>query len=156
MVNNRIGVRIDERRLKPDMDLLEQYVAYSAELLRLSLLGVAGYAFLLKELVYSQSANKDFAFRLTQNRWSLIGGVISFGISAAFALQHRIFATDVVACMLDHLRYRAVNNQASAEKQASEARSNLKWSGRLLVLSALFLGFGAAAVVYTFVRVLWS
>jgi hypothetical protein len=137
------------------MDLLDRYVAYSAELLRLSLLGVAGYGFLLKELVNLSGAPKAFALNLTQNRWALISGVVSLGISAALALQHRLLATDVVACMLSHLRYRVVRQQDAAEREALDLRSNLKWSERLLVLSALFLGLGAAAVVYTFVRVLW-
>lgn len=58
-MKTRIGVRIDEERFKPDMDLSDRYVAYSAELLRLSLLGMAGYAFLLKEIVFAASASKD-------------------------------------------------------------------------------------------------
>ncbi|SRR6266446_1581320 len=155
-MKSRIGIRIDDKRFKPDMDLLDKYLAYSAELLRLALLGMAGYAFLLKELVYPSNAKAEFALRLSQNRWILIGDVVSLGISAALALQHRIFATDSVSCIIDHLRHRAVKNQSGADQQANKMRFNLKWSGWLLWFSALFLGLGATAVVITFARVLWS
>jgi hypothetical protein len=137
------------------MDVLDRYLAYSAELLRLALLGIAGYAFLLKEIVYSAGANKDLPIRLAQHRWSLIGGVVSLAFSAGFALQHRIFATDTVTCIIDHLRCRVLKDQDEATIQASEVRFNLKWSARFLQLSAVFLGLGVTAVAVTFVRVLW-
>lgn len=64
--------------------------------------------------------------------------------------------TDVAACMVDYLRYRAVRDEVNAGKEAIESRSNLKWSARFLACSAFLLGLGAVAVVFTFVRVLWS
>lgn len=137
------------------MDILDRYLAYSKEILRLALLGIAGYAFLLKEIVYPANANKDFELRLAQNHWILIGGLVSLGLSAGFALQHRIFATDSVACIIDHLRYRVLKDQSGSDDQASQVHLNLKWSARFLQLSAAFLGLGAAAVAITFARVLW-
>jgi hypothetical protein len=155
-VKTRIGIRIDEKRYKPDLDLLDRYLAYSAELLRLALLGLAGYGFLLKELVYSSTPRTDFTDRLFHSRWILICGVICLGVSAALALQHRIFATDSLACIIDHLRHRAVRNEAGADRQIRECRFNMRWSARFLQLSALFLSLGAGAVVITFALVLWK
>jgi len=154
-MRTRIGIKLDESRFKPDIDLLDRYLAYSAELLRLALLGMAGYAFLLKEIVYSTVGGGEFRTRLAQNHWVLIGGVVSLAFSAGFALQHRIFATDVIACILNNLRFRVQKEHQQADRQASEARMNLKWSARFLQLSAAFLTLGAASVAITFARVLW-
>jgi len=154
-MKTRIGIRIDDRRFKPDMDLLDRYVAYSAELLRLALLGMAGYGFLLKE-AFSASGAGALSASLHKTRWSLIVGIISLGISAAIALQHRIYATDVVACIIANLRYRVQKNQPKANEEAQELRLKLKLSALFLPLSALFLWLGAAAIAFTFARVLWT
>ena len=48
----RLGQQeVDENRYKPDLELMDRYTAFSAELVRLSLLGIAGLGFYLKEFV---------------------------------------------------------------------------------------------------------
>ena len=153
-METNIGIRIDERRFKPDIDLLDRYLAYSAKLLRLALLRIAGYGFLLKEVFFASGAD-HLSPGLRNTRWYLIGGIVSLGFSAGCALQHRIFATGAVACILSNLRCRVLGKQPRADKEANEMRFNLKWSARLLQLSAIFLGLGAAAVAFTFAKVLW-
>lgn len=41
---------VQEPLYKPDLELVTKYQAYSAELLRLALLVLCGYGFLLKEI----------------------------------------------------------------------------------------------------------
>src|SRR6266700_5884023 len=92
-----IGFGIDEKVYKVDLELQDRYTAYSADILRLSLLGIAGYGFLLKDIVLAEHAPTAFAQRAHNVWYLLIGGAISLGIAAALALQHRVYATDCVA-----------------------------------------------------------
>ena len=41
---------LDERAYKPEMELADRYQAFTAEILRLSLLGIAVFGFLFKEV----------------------------------------------------------------------------------------------------------
>jgi hypothetical protein len=154
-----IGVVVPEEKYKVDLELLKLYQAYSAELLRLSLLGIAGYGFLIKEVLLTDKAsNSPFQARLIESGWLLIIGVVMLGASAAAALAHRYLSTDACACIIDFLRRTNTESPASPvhniDRVQKTIHSELKWSGRLLLASACFLALGAFCVVVTFVWVL--
>ena len=154
----RIGLVVPEDEYKVDLELLDRYQAYSAELLRLSLLGIAGYGFLIKEVLLTDKAGKSLCqARLIESGWLLIG-VVMLGASAATALAHRNFSTDACACIIAFLRMTNSKPPASPvliDRERQTIHSELKWSGRFLVASAWFLALGALCVVATFVSVLW-
>ncbi len=150
-----IGVPVDAQAYRVDLELQDRYTAYSAEILRLALLGIAGYGFLLKDVILADRAAGSFAQRAHAVGPLLVGGVVCLGLAAALALQHRLFATGCVACIVAFLRKNAAGRGAEADAERDALRRNLKWAGRLLRLSALALGLGAGAVVVTFGYVLW-
>ena len=151
-----IGFGIEEKAYKVDLELQDRYTAYSAEILRLALLGIAGYVFLLKDIVLAEHAPTVFAQRAHSVWYLLIGGAISLGVAAAFALQHRLYATDCVACIAAFIRKNACGRYLEAEVERDALRKNLKRAAILLRLSALLLAVGAAGVVATFCFVLWQ
>ena len=155
----RIGLVVPEDEYKVDLELLDRYQAYSAELLRLSLLGIAGYGFLIKEVLLTDKAGKlPFQARLIESGWLLIIGVVMLGASAATALAHRNLSTDACACIIAFLRMTNSKRPASPvliNRERKTIHSELKWSGRFLEASAWFLALGALCVVATFVSVLW-
>src|SRR5437899_13092822 len=79
-------IEIKEAQIKYDFELLDRYQKYSSEILRLSLIGIGAYAFLLKE------GNGDF-FRLIANnptsKYFSVGSIASFALAVACTLIHR-------------------------------------------------------------------
>jgi hypothetical protein len=57
-VQSLIGYGIDEKAYKADLELQDRYTAYSAEILRLALLGIAGDGFLLKDVVFADQRSR--------------------------------------------------------------------------------------------------
>lgn len=151
-----IGLPIDERAYHVDLELQDRYCAYSAEILRLALLGIAGYGFLLKEIIFSDRGTNSFIQRAHEVWFLLLGGVVCLGAAAAFALQHRVIATDCVSCIAGFLRKTQAGRVQEAEAERDSLRQSLRWAARLLRTSALLLALGAGAVVATFCYVLWK
>lgn len=151
-----IGCEVDEKRYKIDLELQDRYTAYSAEILRIALLGIAGYGFLVKDLIYAEHAPGRFLQRAHEVWYLQIGGAICLGVSAALALQHRVYATDCVACVVAHIRKMTCGRAEEAELERTALRSNLKRAAFLLRVSALLVALGAGAVVATFCYVLWQ
>jgi len=151
-----IGCPVNEEAYKVDLELQDRYTAYSAEILRLALLGIAGYGFLLKDLVFAEHAPTTFAHRAHDAWYLLICGALCLGFSAVLALQHRLCATECVACVASYLRKNACGRAEEAEADRGALRANLRKAALLLRLSALLLALGAGSVVATFCYVLWQ
>src|SRR6267142_2179558 len=94
-------LELEERVYKPDFEITARYQAFSKELVRISLLGLAVYGFLIK-LGTEQSSILD-ALR----KHSIIAalGVVAFASCAAFALIHGFLATKCLGYQLIISRY---------------------------------------------------
>jgi hypothetical protein len=105
---------LDEGQYRAELELVDRYQAFVAELLRLSLAGIAVFGFLYEYLVSSESpiiANVLAAF-----------GVLMFGISAASALVFRFFATEGARFYIEALRFTPAN---AGSEQKERARKSL-------------------------------
>jgi hypothetical protein len=92
--------KLDEEKYRAERDLVERYQAFVAELLRLSLLGIAVFGFLYKiifeanllpKLLQAAPRLAVFGVAITAPRLAAFG-VAMFGISAFFALSFRFFS----------------------------------------------------------------
>jgi hypothetical protein len=161
------GLPLEKVQYEADFAVVEKYQSFSAELLRLSLLGIAGYGFLITNIVLKVTNKSDEylllkSFLMSRTTWVLILGAIALGISSAAALGHRYFATDCIThfvrrlraekkcCelaetspLLESLAQVVKNEQRSLEKDVEMCR----W---LLVAASLFLVIGAASVAGAF------
>lgn len=156
----RVGVAIPEDAYKVDVALLSQYQSYSAELLRLSLLGIAAVGFLLKDVALGGKPEQThFLVRLLDNSWIVIVSICALGFAAACALAHRIFSAESFACMTLFLRCtdpahpQALDN-ARAERERAQFHKQLTRAAWCLIGSAFFLGLAAISLVAAFVVVL--
>lgn len=155
----RIGVPIPEECYKADAELLGQYQSYSAELLRLSLLGIAAIGFLLKDVALGDKTKADFLGQVVGNAWLVIGAAVALLLSAGAALAHRIASAEAFACMLLFLRctdpgHPAALDAKRADQERGQFRTELRWASRYLIASAWFLGLGVLFLVAAFVVVL--
>jgi len=164
---------LDKEEYEADFAVVDKYQSFSAELLRLSLLGIAGYGFLITNIVLKVSSKSQEyvllgAFCEAGTVWALIIGAIALGIAAATALGHRFFASDCVTHFIRRLR---AGKRCSALPEGDPVRDELAQIARheqlslksdvercrwLLMLSSLFLIIGAACVALSFAYTLFG
>jgi len=148
-----------DRPREADFKLLEHYQAFSVEVARVSLLAIGGVGAL-----YSLKLGEGPAvLGETDIKWSFILGLGSFGAAIAFALFHRYFATEFMACQvrLDRLRTdpregltpdeveALIKTELGSRLRASRRATRAVWAGPLfLALGAACLAYGFGCIVY--------
>lgn len=86
-------VDIPEASWKADFDVVERYQSFANEMMRISLLGIAGYGFLIKEICMK---DRQFYSMLQVLKSSFGIGAICFLVTLIFSLAHRFTST---ACL---------------------------------------------------------
>ena len=110
--------------LDTDIKISEGYQAFSAEILRLALLGITGYGFILSGIMKDGSARASkLELTLTTNHTVAVLGVISFGLAAIAALAHRYFSTDCITHMVRRCRLKRRLSSLKQEVAAAAAAS---------------------------------
>ena len=106
-------VKLEEGKYRAELELVDRYQSFVAELLRLSLAGIAVFGFLYEYLISSTNvlANVLAAF-----------GVLMFGISAASALVFRFFASEGARFYIEALRFTRAN---AGHEQKERAKKSL-------------------------------
>jgi hypothetical protein len=133
-----------------DVAINDRHQAFSAELLRLALLGVGGVGYVASRSLSSPQAGQPPLSLGGVAKWLVLIAAVSFGLAAAFALALRYISSDLLAFQLRILRLRIRNSPADAsDADKEEIRRNwrLKATRPMLVLSAVFLGLGAAVFI---------
>ena len=161
-------IQLGDDSFKADFEITDKYQSFSAELLRLSLLGIAGYGFLLSQIAVKNAAPSEFFIALANHALLLGVGVFCLGLAAGTALAHRFFSTDCLTHQVTILRLlkRAENDCWTEEEKAADQNrlerervdqlKDLKRCKLLLMASAALLLVGAIAVAYTFAATLFS
>jgi len=121
------AICVDEDTYKPDLVLLSQFQVYSAELLRISLLGLSVFGVLLSNKLLSQA------------KVIFVVSIIFFGFSSAFALFHRFYSTTGLRYHIKYLR--SLKTHAIDTETLSKNRNRAyKYSAVGLGLATLFAG----------------
>lgn len=106
--------RLDEGKYTAELELVDRYQSFVAELLRLSLAGIAVFGFLYEYLFSSKPPMATNVLAAS--------GVLMFGISAASALVFRFFATEGARFYIEALRFADAN---AGDEQKERARKSL-------------------------------
>ncbi len=156
------GQSVEENCYKADLAILDRYQAFSSEIVRLALLGIAGYGFLLSNVVLKGISGSPAAFsdRFFNHPKLLAAGLAFLALSACAALAHRYFSTDCMSHFIRRLRL--VQNRASPaladgatleidilEEESSLKRDILRCQ-RLLMTATVSLGIGMSATGLAF------
>jgi hypothetical protein len=167
------GLRLEKEEYEADLAVVDRYQSFSAELLRLSLLGIAGYGFLIVNVVLKTPSPTPPGvglqhFSESGSVWALIVGATALGLAAATSLGHRYFATDCVTHFVR--RVRAMKRRAALPEGDNERTTLIeivrqeqrslerdvgvcRW---LLIGSSLFLVTGAVCVALSFAFTLFG
>ena len=81
-------VEIPDSSWKPDFDIVDRYQSFASELMRIALLGIAVYGFLLKEVYMREKNPLPMTEEIANCLWI---GSVSLGISLAQVLTHRFY-----------------------------------------------------------------
>jgi hypothetical protein len=163
------GLAVPEEVYKVDLAVLDRYQSFSSELLRLSLLGIAGYGFLLTNVVFKAQANTGTVTPAAPSYvldYVLPLGVVVFALSAMSALGHRYFSTDCIAHYVRRIRLLIKQEElpegdARRDKilvtinvEGASLHKDLRRCKWLLIMSVVFLICGAACVAWAFAATL--
>jgi hypothetical protein len=147
---------LEETKYRAELELVDRYQSFTAELLRLSLLGIAVFGFLYKIIF---EAKLDLS-KLSQTPPRLAAiGVLMFGISALAALVFRFFAAEGARFYIEALRFTLTNADCAQKECATESLARryqkvliCRWS-KAIAASALALG-GVLEAVAVFLFIL--
>lgn len=142
---------IEEGEYKGDLELLDRYVGFSAEIVRLSLLGLAAIGFYLKEFV----AQKEPPPGIEENWFFTLLGFsgLLLALAVGCGLLHRYYATDGLASHLKALRLSSDSDpeeRAKAPAENSLRTSRYRLSRRWLVSSECAAASGVAILGIAF------
>jgi hypothetical protein len=96
-IKNRVPARslsdveIPDSSWKPDFDIADRYQNFANELMRISLLGIAGYGFLIKEVVMADDKFFPMIGEIGKHLWI---GALFLAACLSLVLVHRFLSTD--------------------------------------------------------------
>jgi hypothetical protein len=96
-------LRLDEQVYKPDFEITEKFQSFSKELVRISLLGLGAYGFLIK--MAADQGGDRYLEALRIHKVLAVLGVAAFAICASCALLNGFLATKCLAHQLIIARY---------------------------------------------------
>jgi hypothetical protein len=156
--------KLDEDKYRAERDLVDRYQAFVAELLRLSLLGIAVFGFLYKIIFESnllskllQTAPKLAVFGVSITAPELAAfGVLMFGISAFSALGFRFFAIGSLGLYIQALRFKECTPSKTEDAEESlnkRHRRNLICTGSKAIAAVTLAlgGLSEALAVFLFI-----
>lgn len=146
-------VPLPEKTIEHDLALLQRFQEFSAELLRIALIGISVIGFALSRILIPENGHPVLTLS-TQTKCLLIIALVALGTSAAAALAHRYFAVDGVAWHLQAMRRRErglAEDQNKARDESHTGAWRFKWAERSIRLSATSLALGAAFLVATII-----
>ena len=149
-------IDLPERSFEHDLSISDRYQTFSAELLRLALLAIAGIGFLLANIFIKDTSNPSYqAFIHTwEIRTYLRYSLWCLGFSSLLALLHRYFSTDSMACHLRYVRLKA-RKGCSDRRKAEKERRGRQWrfhvSYWILWFSAILLAAGAFLLAFSLI-----
>lgn len=133
---------MQDHEYKPDFEIAEKYISFSAEILRLSLLAITGAGSLL--LFFLKQEPDSLPHLGIAGKLLFILTFTLFGLSTACSLAHRFFATDSLSYLIARIR------KPSAKDETKGLHHNLKSAERMLIITEWLFGIGVFAFICSF------
>jgi hypothetical protein len=134
-----------------DVLVSDRQQAFSAELLRLALLGIGGVGYVASRVLLSSGTASEVALRMSNEaKWLVLLAAASFGFSSASALGLRYFSSDLIASQLRIVRLRirgGADDLRHAQREEARRNRRLKLIRPLLLFSSAALTLGAGTFI---------
>lgn len=128
---------VDESQFKADFVILEGYIKFSGELLRLSLLAMGGFGTLFLIRVKGEIGRE----LLDQPVFFLVS-MIFFALCSGACLFHRYYASDSMSWYISWLRAVNEGNSEKADYEHKGLKKLFRLSGYALIVSQFLFGGG--------------
>lgn len=146
--------KLNEQQYKAELELVDRYQSFVAEILRLSLAGIAVFGFLLKN-VFKLNEKSEFLTIIGIAKTLAGIAVLMFCISAVCALIFRFFAAEGARFYIEALRFRPENlnlSQQSLDVRYRKIRV-CRWSKATAAISLALGGvFIATALLLLLIK----
>ena len=149
------GLDVPETRYKPDLELHDRSQAFSSELLKLGLGGIAVVGFLLANFPKGQL---EHSLKDTPVRILFAASVVAFALSVAAALLQRFYASGALFHHLQVIKLLmlgAASPESEVEKNMSIRTEKFLQAHFLLKCSAWLLVSAAVLLSIAFIRMLF-
>ena len=171
LVRSLAEIPLDEEEYKPDLEVTDRYQKFSAELLRISLLAISIFGFLLKEAIFNKDLSARYSNTFISAKYWFVSGLVALVFAAAFALVHRFVSSDCIAYQIRYLRLKRVRDEAlknTGERDAGiswnsemqdekkDLKIRLKRGGRTLFAAAVALALGVVLIAIGFSITIFS
>ena len=137
---------VEESRYQADFAISENFIKFSGELLRLSLLAIGGFGALI--LLKIQDGDKLDVF---PDPKFFVLALVCFVISSGASLAHRYFATDAMSWFISVLRAEDKNDIPEMVNERKGFKKTLKFSRISLITCEISFALG---VVLFFLAIL--
>jgi len=147
--------KLDEDNVNAEMMLLDKYQSFSAEIIRLSLLGIAVFGFLYKEVLaelIKVMEKKKPELSLDYVKYYAICSIVLFGLATILALIYRYLSTDSMRFYLDGLRYHKSNCPEKSREKLNKRKRKLTFCVTSKIGFAV--SFGGAVVTLSIVLIM--
>lgn len=149
---------LGETEYKAEVDLVEKYQSFVAEILRLSLLGIAVFGFLFKEIIQDVDAEALKAMDICTDFESVriygAYGVIMFVLSIGCALYFRYKATEGIRYYIMALRFMKKGEKPNAEYSLCRREKVIGLCRVCKAGAAIFLWLGGGFVALSILGLL--
>jgi len=132
-----------------DFEILDRFQTFSAEIVRLALLGPACVTFFVA-LAGSNASGETIRQILSNISACLGAGFSLFALAIFSGLAHRYISTDALACIIQRDRAIATADTKKAEELRASVKWRLKASAFLLAVATFCLAAGAATLLWSF------
>jgi hypothetical protein len=143
-----IETTIPEPEYKADLEVLDRYQAYSAEVARLATLTIIAFGFLLSFAFYN-GGRTQFGDALLRHKYVLTSRILALGIAVGLALAHRYVSTDAMSVLIRNIRISKSQDNFTpdyVQAQGNQLFRRFKLSGWLIAAASLFLVVGAVCI----------
>lgn len=151
--DSAIGLSLGEIKAEAfdqDVGINDRQQSFSAELLRLALLGVGAVGYVAGRSLSAPGPSGDAVAIGTAAKWLVLIAAASFGLSAGSALSLRYVSSDLLALQLRIVRLRmrgAPNDPTVADTEEMRRNRRLKATRPLLIASSGCLALGASLFI---------
>lgn len=126
-----------ENDYKLDFEILDRYLNFSSELLRISLLAMGGFGAIL--LINLKNENENLHLSKFP---SLFISICFFSVCAGLALFHRFYASDSMSWYISYLRAKADKNEIKSTKEQIGMHKALHKASIFLILTEIIFAVG--------------
>jgi hypothetical protein len=143
-----LDTTISEPEYKADLEVLDRYQAYSAEVARLAILTIIAFGFLLS-FAFHNGGRTQFGDALLRHKYFLTTGILALGIAVGLALAHRYVSTDSMSVLIRNIRISKSQGTFTSDyvrAQGAQLFRRLRLSGWLIAAASIFLVAGAVCI----------